>query len=77
MDTILIPIIGVLMLLVVVNLVRGIMAFMKRSKEDLNRDSSVDGPTASQQTQNKMMANRIKFQLMAVLIVLLLMALSK
>ena len=77
MDTFLILIIGVLMLLVVINLVRGITAFMKRSKEDLNRDPSATGPTPSQLAQNKMMSNRIKFQLLAVLVILLLMALSK
>lgn len=76
MSYILIPIIVVLMIMVVVSLVRGIVAFLQSTKMDLERDPST-GATPAQLMQNKMMFNRIKYQAAAVVVVALLMAMSK
>ncbi|KPH59226.1 HIG1 domain-containing protein [Novosphingobium aerophilum] len=77
MSTILIPIIILLMIMVVVTLVRGIVAFMQGAKEDLNRDPAATGPSANQLLQNKMMFNRIKYQAAAVLVCAILLAMAR
>jgi len=76
MTYILVPIIVILMIMVVASLVRGIMAFLKSTRTDLERG---DAPGASemQLLQNKMMFNRIKYQAAAVLVVALLLAVAK
>ena len=76
MNYILIPVIAVLMIMVVVSLVRGIVAFLKSTKMDLERDPST-GASEMQLLQNKMMFNRIKYQAAAVLVVALLLAVAK
>lgn len=63
-----------LMAMVVVSLVRGIIAFMQSTKDDLNREGT--GATPSQLMQNRMMKNRIMFQAMAIGVVALLVAIS-
>jgi hypothetical protein len=77
MSYILIPVVVVLMIMVVVTLVRGIAAFLNSTKEDLNRDPSLTGPSANQLLQNKMMFNRIKYQAAAVLVCALLLAMAR
>ena len=77
MSYILIPIIVVLVIMVVVSLVRGIVAFLNSTKEDLNRDPAATGPTANQLLQNRMMSNRIKYQAAAILICALLLAMAR
>ncbi len=77
MSYILIPLIVVLMIMVVVSLVRGIVAFMQSTKMDLEGDPNATGATPAQMMQNKMMFNRIKYQAAAVVVVALLMAMSK
>lgn len=77
MSTILIPIIILLMIMVVVSLVRGIVAFMQSTKEDLNRDPNATGPSANQLLQNKMMFNRIKYQAAAVVVCAILLAMAR
>ncbi|MBC2665087.1 HIG1 domain-containing protein [Novosphingobium flavum] len=76
MSYILVPVIVVLMGMVVYSLVRGIIAFLKSTRDDLDRG---DAPGASemQLLQNKMMFNRIKYQAAAVLVVVLLLAIAK
>ncbi len=76
MNTILIAVIAVLIVMVVVSLVRGIAAFLKSTRTDLERG---DAPGASemQLLQNKMMFNRIKYQAAAVVVVAVLLAISK
>lgn len=76
MKYILIPIIVVLVILVVVSLVRGIIAFLQGTKLDLERDPSA-GPSSNQLLQNKMMFNRIKYQALAVVVVAVLLAMSR
>lgn len=77
MSYILVSIILVLMIMVVVSLVRGIVAFMNSTKEDLNRDPGAAGPTPNQVMQNKMMFNRIKYQAAAVLVCAVLLAMAR
>jgi len=76
MTYILIPVIVVLMIMVVVSLVRGIMAFLHSTKMDLERGDS-GGATEMQLLQNKMMFARIKYQAAAVLVVAVLLAVAK
>ncbi len=69
-------VIALLVIMVVVSLVRGIIAFMKSTKMDLERDEST-GASDMQLLQNKMMFNRIKYQAAAVLVVAILLAVSR
>jgi hypothetical protein len=75
MKYILIPIIVVLVIMVVVSLIKGIVAFLNGTREDLQQQGT--GPTANQLLQNKMMFNRIKYQAAAVVVVAILLAISK
>lgn len=75
MKYILIPIIVVLVIMVVISLVKGIVAFMQTTKADLEHQGA--GPSPNQLLQNKMMFNRIKYQALAVVVVAILLAVSK
>ena len=59
----------------VVMLVRGIIAFLKTTEADLNGEGS--GPSASGLKQNKMMQGRVAFQALAVVIVVIMLAMSR
>lgn len=59
----------------VVMLVRGIIAFLKTTEEDLKSDTA--GPSASGLKQNKMMQGRVAFQALAIVIVILMLALAR
>lgn len=76
MNYILIPLVIIFVALTVVSLVRGIIAFLNSTKDDLNRDPSASA-SPNQLMQNKMMFNRIKFQGLAVLTVAILLAFSR
>ncbi len=58
----------------VVMLVRGIIAFMRTTEEDLR--SGASGPSQSSLKQNRMMMGRITFQALAILMVALLLLLN-
>lgn len=75
MTYILIPIIVGLVLMVLVSLVRGIIAFLQSTRQDLDHDPGT-GPSPMQLKQNKMMYARIKYQAMAIVAIALLAALS-
>ena len=77
MSTLLIPIIIILMIMVVISLVRGIVAFINSTKEDLHRDPTATGPSPNQVLQNKMMFNRIKYQAAAVFVCAILLAMAR
>lgn len=68
MNYILIPVLVVLCIMVVVSLVRGVIAFLKTTKIDLE---SGEGETVTdmQLMQNKAMFARIKYQAAAVVVV--------
>ena len=64
-----------LMIMVVVSLVRGIVAFLKTSKDDLATPGN--GATPMQLQQNKMMFARIKYQALAIVAVGVLMLFNR
>lgn len=76
MKYVLIPVLVVLVIMVVVSLVRGIIAFLNSAKEDLERDPGT-GATEMQLRQNKMMFARIKYQALAIAVVAILMMLAR
>lgn len=76
MSYILVPIMVILVIMVVISLVRGIAAFLKGTKEDLERDPDATGPTPNQVLQNKMMFNRIKYQALAIVVVAIILAIA-
>ena len=76
MTTILTIAIVILCILVVVSLVRGIVAFLKTTKVDLENQSS-ENATDMQLLQNKMMFNRIKYQALAIVVVAILLAVTR
>ena len=76
MNNILIPVLIVVMIMVVVSLVRGIVAFMQGSKLDLEHEGTT-GATPNQLRQNKMMFARIKYQAIAILVVAILLAMAR
>lgn len=59
----------------VVMLVRGIIAFLKTTEEDLKGEGP--GPSASGMQQNKMMQGRVAFQALAIVIVIIMLALAR
>ena len=75
MNTFLVIVIAVLMIMVVVSLVRGIVAFLQSTKVDLESGEQVDA-TEMQLRQNKMMFARIKYQALAVVVLAILMAVA-
>ncbi len=60
-----------------VMLVRGIVAFLQSSRLELDNADEDARATAMQQKQNKMMFNRIKFQALAVVIVVILILINR
>ena len=75
MNTFLIILLVIFMVLVVASLIRGIVAFMKSTKIDLESGEQTDA-TDMQLTQNKMMFARIKYQALAVVVVAVLLAIA-
>ncbi|MEO0061469.1 MAG: hypothetical protein RLZZ08_29 [Pseudomonadota bacterium] len=64
-----------LMVMVVVSLVRGIIAFLATTKQDIENGS--DRIHELQLMQNKMMFSRIKYQAMAIIALVLLMMMAR
>lgn len=73
MNTILIILLVLAMVATLVALIRGIIAFLKTTEADLNGT----GPNTSGVRQNKMMRQRIMFQALAVIIVILFLMMSR
>ncbi|MFK4792673.1 twin transmembrane helix small protein [Sphingobium sp. ZW T5_29] len=71
MNTVLVIVLILAMGATLFALVRGIIAFLQATKEQLNSPES--GPSRSSLKQNKMMMNRILFQAAAVIIVAILL----
>ncbi|WP_133365989.1 hypothetical protein [Qipengyuania sediminis] len=76
MQTFLIIVLVVLMILAVVSLVRGVIAFMKSTKIDLQTGQG-ETATDMQLMQNKMMMNRIKYQALAIVVVAVMLLLAR
>lgn len=71
----LVPIIVVLMGYVVVSLVRGVVTFLRASREEIDNPGA--GPSPNQLRQNQLMFARVKYQGLAVLVVIILLAASR
>jgi len=76
MTTFLIIVLVVLCILVLVSLVRGIVAFMQSTKIDLETGESLDA-SDMQLKQNKMMFARIKYQALAIVVVMVILGISR
>ncbi len=74
MNYILIPLLVILMIMVVVSLVRGIVAFLQSTKLDLESDG--DRLKEMQLRQNRMMFARIKYQALAIVVVAIVMMMA-
>lgn len=76
MNYVLIPVLLVLMGLVAYSLIRGIIAFLKTTKIDLETG---EGETATdmQLAQNRAMFARIKYQALAIVVVAIILAASR
>jgi hypothetical protein len=74
-NTLLVLVIIGLAIMVVVSLVRGIVAFLKTTKDDLATPGG--GATPMQLQQNKMMFARIKYQALAIIVVAVLMLFNR
>ncbi len=61
---------------VVYSLVKGIIAFMQNTKDDLNRGDAA-GPSPNQLKQNKAMMQRVLFQGAAILVVAILLGATR
>ena len=71
MTYVLVPLLIVLMALTVWSLLRGVVAFLRTTREGLERGE--EGVREMQQMQNRMMFNRIKFQGLAIVVVIVLL----
>jgi hypothetical protein len=76
MKYILIPLLIVFVVMVVVSLVRGIIAFLHSTRLDLDKDPG-SGATEMQLKQNRMMFARIKYQALAIVVVAVLLAMHR
>jgi hypothetical protein len=75
MTTILVIALVLLMIMVVVSLVRGIVAFLQSHREDI--DTGGTRQKEMQLKQNRMMMNRIMFQAAAIVVVFILLSLAR
>lgn len=76
MTIFLIIVLVVVCIMVLVSLVRGIIAFLQSTKIDLETGESRDA-SDMQLMQNKMMFARIKYQALAIVVVMILLGLSR
>jgi Hypoxia induced protein conserved region len=76
MNYVLVPVLLILMGLVAFSLVKGIIAFLKTTKIDLETG---EGETATdmQLAQNKAMFARIKYQALAIVVVMIILVASR
>lgn len=76
MNYVLVPVLLVLMGLVAFSLVKGVIAFLKTTKIDLETG---EGETATdmQLAQNKAMFARIKYQALAIVVVMIILVASR
>lgn len=76
MNYLLVPVLLVLMGLVAFSLVKGVIAFLKTTKIDLETG---EGETATdmQLAQNKAMFARIKYQALAIVVVMIILVASR
>lgn len=73
MNIVIVLIIVALAIMVVVSLVRGLIAFLQMTKEDLENP----GISRSHEMQNKMMIARVKYQALAIVALAVLMLINR
>jgi hypothetical protein len=76
MNYFLVPVLLVLMGLVAFSLIKGIIAFLKTTKIDLETGEG-DTATDMQLAQNKAMFARIKYQALAIVVVVIILAAAR
>jgi hypothetical protein len=74
MRTVLVILLIAAMVMVVVSLVRGVVAFLQSYRADI--DSGADRQKEMQLKQNRMMMARIKYQAIAILVVAVLLMMT-
>ena len=75
MNTIFIIILLLAMIMVVISLVRGVVAFLKSTKIDLESGEQVDA-TEMQLAQNRAMMARVKWQAVAIVVIAIMLAVA-
>lgn len=75
MNTFFVIVIVLLMVMVVVSLVRGIIAFLKTTRMDI--ENGTDNVREMQLQQNRMMFARVKYQALAIVVVVVMMLASR
>ncbi len=65
-----------LMAFVVISLVRGIIAFLQTTKIDLENQDNAEHVAVMHKRQNQMMFNRVKYQALAIVAVVILLAVN-
>lgn len=75
MQTFLVIVLALLMALTVYSLVRGIVAFLRSHRADIDAGSTRQHEM--QLLQNKMMFNRIKYQALAIVVVALILMMTR
>ncbi len=73
MNTVLVIVLLLAMIMVVISLVRGVVAFLQSTKIDLESGQQVDA-TEMQLKQNKAMMARVKWQAVAIVIIAVILA---
>ena len=76
MNTFLFIVLAILIVMVVVSLVRGIVAFLQTTKVDLESGDG-ENVTEMQLMQNKAMFARIKYQGLAIIVVAIILLISR
>ena len=75
MNTVFVILILAAMIMVVVSLVRGVVAFLQSTKIDLQSGEQVDA-TEMQLKQNKAMMARVKWQAVAIMVIAVMLAVA-
>jgi len=75
MNTFLVIVLLAAMVMVVISLVRGVIAFLRSTKVDLESGKQVDA-TEFQLRQNKAMMSRVKWQAFAIIVLAVIMAVA-
>ncbi|MXO48213.1 hypothetical protein GRI69_08095 [Erythrobacter vulgaris] len=75
MNTFLIVVLLLAMIMVVISLVRGVVAFLQSTKIDLESGQQVDA-TEMQLKQNKAMMARVKWQAVAIAVIAIMLAVA-
>ena len=75
MNTVFLIILLAAMVMVVISLVRGVVAFLQSTKVDLQSGEQIDA-TDMQLRQNKAMMARVKWQAVAIVVIAIMLAIA-